>query len=221
MPEVVAAPAVDVPAVDAVKEEVEVDVIVDGPALTKEYSEKKLKLVLKEGGKRGVEIEGAADMGGLQYFCTMIEKPEGDLDLLIESMKAMNAKSDPTEEERKGGAGRLGKMIFSYTEEHFSAVAYVPKDKADACSAYEWLSDMVLNVCDKAAVEDVKTFEGIDSKYYAAWTVKADGEKNRFPIKMRDPSISIAYNYLKARGLFPDADSDDDDEYVFGDEDFP
>merc|ERR1712151_1364714 len=31
--------------------------------------EKKYKKVIKEGGKRGVEIEGAADMGGLQFFC--------------------------------------------------------------------------------------------------------------------------------------------------------
>ena len=33
----------------------------------------KLKKVIKEGGKRGVEIEGAADMGGLQFFCTSMD----------------------------------------------------------------------------------------------------------------------------------------------------
>merc|ERR1711988_1457806 len=37
----------------------------------------KLKKVIKEGGKRGVEIEGAADMGGLQFFCTSVDLPEG------------------------------------------------------------------------------------------------------------------------------------------------
>merc|ERR1712194_403349 len=50
---------------------------------------KKLKKVLKEGGKRGVEIEGAADMGGLQFFCTSVDEPEGDVALLLESVKAM------------------------------------------------------------------------------------------------------------------------------------
>lgn len=201
--------------------EVEVDVIVPGPALAKEFPEKKMKVVTKEGGKRGVEIEGAADMGGLQFFCTMIEKPEGDLDLLIESMKAMNAKSDPTDEERKGGAGKLGKMIFSCTEDVFSAVAYVPKDKAEECNAKEWLSEVVLNVANAASVESIKTFEGIDEKYWAAVSVKTDGQKDLFAIKMRDPSISMAYNFLKKRGLFPDGDDEDDDEYVFGDDDFP
>merc|ERR1712217_311153 len=84
-----------------------------------------LKKVKKEGGKRGVEIEGAADMGGLQFFCTAVDLPEGDLDLLVESMKAMNAKSDPTEEERKGGSGHIGKMIFSAGTEQLAICAYV------------------------------------------------------------------------------------------------
>merc|ERR1712084_7573 len=83
----------------------------------------KLKKVIKEGGKRGVEIEGAADMGGLQFFCTSVDLPEGDLDMLVESMTAMNAKSDPTEEERKGGSGHIGKMVFSAGTEQLAVVA--------------------------------------------------------------------------------------------------
>jgi len=39
--------------------------------------EKLLKKVIKEGGKKGVEIEGAADMGGLEFFCTTLESPDG------------------------------------------------------------------------------------------------------------------------------------------------
>jgi len=211
---------VPVAAVDA--GQVEEDVIIPGPALTKEFNEKKLKTIIKEGGKRGVEIEGAADMGGLQFFCTMIEKPEGDLDLLVESVKDMNAKSDPSEEERKGGAGKLGKIVFSQTDELLAAVAYVPKDKADQCNATEWLKEVVLNVANKEISETVQVFEGVDGKYWAGVLIKRDTDKNFFPIKMRDPAISQAYTYLKARGLFPDAnDDDDEDEMVFGDDDFP
>merc|ERR1712083_814149 len=83
----------------------------------------KLKKVIKEGGKRGVEIEGAADMGGLQFFCTSVECPDGDLDLLLESLKAMNEKSDPTQEERKGGSGNIGKMIFSAGTDQLAVAA--------------------------------------------------------------------------------------------------
>merc|ERR1739845_106416 len=103
----------------------------------------KLKKVIKEGGKRGVEIEGAADMGGLQFFCTSMELPDGDLELLVESMKAMNAKSDPTEEERKGGSGHIGKMIFSAGSEQLAVVAYVPEDKQEQLDCKEWLQKVL------------------------------------------------------------------------------
>ncbi|KAI8592484.1 hypothetical protein BDZ88DRAFT_285740 [Geranomyces variabilis] len=55
-------------------------------------NEKLLKKVIKEGGKRGVEIEGAATMGGLEFFCTKVDEPEGDVNLLLESVKAWTDK---------------------------------------------------------------------------------------------------------------------------------
>ena len=39
--------------------------------------EKFLAKIIKEGGKKGVEIEGASDMGGLDFFCTTMELPDG------------------------------------------------------------------------------------------------------------------------------------------------
>merc|ERR1711939_581600 len=102
--------------------------------------EKKMKKIIKEGGKRGVEIEGAADMGGLQFFCTMVDEPQGDVDLLYESLRAMNAKSDPQEEERKGGSGRIGKMLISkdQADSKLALVAYVPPAKQDHITASKW-----------------------------------------------------------------------------------
>lgn len=198
------------------------EVIVDGPELKGEYDEKKLAKVRKEGGKKGVEIEGAADMGGLQFFNTVVDLPEGNLELLLESMKAMNAKSDPSEEERKGGAGKIGKILLNWTEDTLNAVAYVPKHHTGEVKAIEWLQ----YVCEMAmggptnAAGVVKACEGVDSASYAVAEMKKDGEKNIFPIKMRDTAITEGYSYLKKRGLFPDGD-DDDDDFVFGDEDFP
>merc|ERR550514_2507042 len=119
----------------------------EAPAPAAEDPEKarkdKLKKVIKEGGKRGVEIEGAADMGGLQFFCTAVDLPEGDLDMCVESMTAMNAKSDPTEEERKGGSGHIGKMIFSCGVDQLAIVAYVPEDKRKQLDCAEWLKKVL------------------------------------------------------------------------------
>merc|ERR1712084_207684 len=183
--------------------------------LTPEEAEKarkdKLKKVIKEGGKRGVEIEGAADMGGLQFFCTAVDLPDGDLDLLVESMTAMNAKSDPAEEERKGGSGHIGKMIFSAGTEQLAVVAYVPEEKQSQLSCEEWLG-----VALGSQNGEVKS----KGKDVSSGVVKANADKGIFPLKIREPMILEANNFLRKKGLFPEDDSDDD-EMVFGDDDFP
>merc|ERR1719330_959912 len=171
----------------------------------------KLKKTIKEGGKRGVEIEGAADMGGLQFFCTSVDIPEGDLDLLVESMKAMNAKSDPTEEERKGGSGHIGKMIFSAGVEQLAVVAYVPEAKQGELQCEEWLQAVLGNFGGKVVSS---------AKDVCAGSVATDSDKGIFPLKIREPMILEANNFLRKKGLFPEDDSDDD-EMVFGDDDFP
>merc|ERR1719343_1296347 len=171
----------------------------------------KLKKVIKEGGKRGVEIEGAADMGGLQFFCTAVDCPDGDLDMLVESMNAMNAESDPTQEERKGGSGGIGKMIFSAGTEQLAVAAYVPESKQGDLDCGEWLKA----VLGSQNGEVKKTGKDISSGI-----VKANADKGIFPLKIREPMILEANNFLRKKGLFPEDDSDDD-EMVFGDDDFP
>jgi len=177
-----------------------------------EERKKKMKKVIKEGGKRGVEIEGAADMGGLQFFCTSVEEPEGDLDMALEGVKAMNAKSDPTEEERKGGSGHIGKMVFSAGPGQLAIVAYVPEDKASDLSCVEWL-EKVLSVYNGKVVSS--------GSEYSTGTIATDSEKGIFPLKIREGLILEANNFLRKKGLFPEDEGDDDDEMVFGDDDFP
>merc|ERR1712151_1419306 len=160
---------------------------------------KKLKKVIKEGGKRGVEIEGAADMGGLQFFCTSVDEPEGSTDLLMESAKAMNAKSDPTEEERKGGSGHIGKMIFSAGVDQLAVAAYVPPEKQGELVCEEWLKAVlaIFSGQVKSSAKDVCT--GV---------VLTDSDKGVFPLKIREPMILEANNFLRKKGLFPE-DNDD------------
>merc|ERR1712190_227717 len=183
--------------------------------LLSQKMEKKMKKVMKEGGKRGVEIEGAADMGGLQFFCTTMDEPNGDVDLLYESMRAMNEKSNPSEEERKGGSGRIGKMIISKDQEDskLALVAYCPPAKQGVLAADVWMKDMLAEL------------GGGELLFGDATTAKAllsnDPDKNLFVLKLKDSAITLSINYLKKKGLFPDSNDDDDDDYAFGDDDFP
>merc|ERR1712086_150996 len=175
---------------------------------------KKLKNVIKEGGKRGVEIEGAADMGGLQFFSTSVDEPEGDLELLVESMKAMNNQPIPGDEERKGCSGHIGKTIFSAGVDQLAVIAYCPEAKlgVEGMNCEEWLKS-TLSIF-QGEVTEV-------GREICVGIVKADGDKGIFPLKIREPMILEANNFLRKKGLFPEDKDSDDDDMVFGDHDFP
>eukprot|EP00392_Amoebophrya_sp_AT5.2_P017002 g17313.t1 len=172
------------------------------------------KKVLKEGGKRGVEIEGAADMGGLEFFCTSVEHPAGDLDYTEMSVDAMNAKSDPSEEERKGGSGHIGKMIFS-SDLDLACVCYVPEALQSKTTADVWMQGTLKGMGEEKCYVAAKS-----NKTKAFALLKGDPSNNRFGIKLKDAAITHANTYLRTNNLFPDVESDDE-EMVFGDDDFP
>merc|ERR1719183_498729 len=148
-------------------------------------------------------------------------------------MRAMNQKSDPSEEERKGGAGKIGKIILSMTDAKICLVAYVPQledcDKTGEISASEGLTNTVTCILKSGKHGDdvgdvakglVESYAG-NEKTFAKAVIAKDGEKGLFPLKMKDEAINQSYAYLKARKLFPDGDDDDDDECCWGDDDFP
>merc|ERR1719311_1512229 len=154
-------------------------------------------------------------MGGLQFFCTTMEEPNGDVDLLYESMRAMNAKCDPEEEERKGGSGRIGKMLISKDQEDskLALVAYCPPSKHGELKADQWMKELLV----KLGGGEV-TF---GDAYTAKAEIKNDSEKGLFVLKLKDSAITESINYLKTKGLFPDKTDDSDDDFIMGDDDFP
>merc|ERR1719272_917541 len=58
-----------------------------------------------------------------------------------------------------------------------------------------------------------------------ATTAKAvilnDPEKGMFIMKLKDNAITESINLLKSKGLFPDKIEDSDDDFIWGDDDFP
>mmetsp|Transcript_8414 Transcript_8414/g.14216 ORF Transcript_8414/g.14216 Transcript_8414/m.14216 type:complete len:340 (+) Transcript_8414:76-1095(+) len=181
-------------------------------------AEKLLKAVIKEGGKKGVEIEGAADMGGLEFFCTTCETPDGDLKLLQTCMDAMNAEPDPEAEDRKGCSGAVGKMIFSAGTKQLAMVGYVPEDKVAKVEIKEWMEAVCKAVDGKiegAATKAVSPNGG----FVISAVVLSDPEKGKFALKDKDAAMAAGFAHLRSKGAFPDDDGDDSDEMVFGDDD--
>jgi len=127
-------------------------------------------------------------------------------------MDAMNAECDPESEERRGGAGHVGKMLISSSEKIAVAlVCYVPEDKQAKLTAKEWIE----YVCEQIKAEVIYSSAG-----YAYAIMKYDPPAGRFPLKEKDTAISHSTLILRQKGFMPDDDSDDD-EMVFGDDDFP
>ena len=176
--------------------------------------------MIKEGGKKGVEIEGASDMGGLDFFCTTIETPDGDVELLQLSMTAMNANPEEGAEDRKGCSGHVGKMVFSAGVKQLAIVAYVPADKAEKVNVQEWTETVVAAVSGSITAPAAAA----DSPH-GGMTVKAvvvsDPDAGKYALKDKDAAMAAAFAYLREKGAFPEDNSDDDDdEMVFGDDAF-
>ena len=181
--------------------------------------EKLIKKVVKEGGKKGVEIEGASDMRGLEFFCTTIEAPEGDENMLQMAMTAMNAAVDPDDsEERKGCSGHVGKMVFSAGVKQLAIVAYVPQDKTAKINIQEWIESVCAAVAGNVTTAAAKA-DSPNGGLTAVATVVADPAKGKFPLKDKDAAMSAAFAFLRSKGAFPEDDGDDSDDMVFGDDD--
>lgn len=53
-----------------------------------------VKDAIKEGGKKGQDLNGVAAMGGVTYFNVAVETPEGDMDLLEHVLEGANTEVD-------------------------------------------------------------------------------------------------------------------------------
>jgi len=184
--------------------------------------EKFLAKVIKEGGKKGVEIEGASDMGGLDFFCTTMELPEGDVDLLLLSMEAMNAEPDPEAEDRKGCSGHVGKMIYSAGVSQLAIVAYVPDAKhnksADKVDVTQWMDHVLKEVGGGQVVTAAAPAKSPNGGKVVVAKVAGNADKGKFPLKDKDTAMAAAFSFLRSKGAFPEDDGDDSDDMVFGDD---
>merc|ERR1712187_921958 len=105
-----------------------------------------LKAVRKEGGMVGIDLEGASPLGGTHFFCNRVFEPKGDHELLIESVKAMNAlekKVKRAHEVRAGCSADVAKMIVSANPCQIQVAAYVPKALQNKLTPNDWLHEVM------------------------------------------------------------------------------
>ena len=171
--------------------------------------------MIKEGGKKGQDIAGVNDMGGLEFFCTSIDAADGDAELLKMALDGANAEVDPAGEERKGGSGHVGKCLFSSGLTSLALATYVPADKKVKIDPMQWMEHILTQTSglDNAVINSTSE----DGTTVLA-TIAQNADKNLFSLKMKDVALSQAIIYLRERDCFPPDDDDSDDDMVFGDD---
>lgn len=149
---------------------------------------------------------GMSDMGGVKFFTIALETPNGDMELMDSVLSGMNAEVDESAEERKGGAGALGKMLLSAGDKQLAIVCHVPKALQESNSNFSikaWVAAVV------EATGAKVTEEGEELVRIVA---EGDADAGRFPLKMRDAAQTACFGYLRSAGLLPADDSDSDGE---------
>lgn len=164
------------------------------------------KISVKEGGKKGIDIGGMSDLGGVKFFNVVLESANGELALMDAVLKGMNAEVDESAEERRGGAGHLGKMLLSAGDKTVALLCNIPKELA---AQYEhvkmaaWMDKLV-----EAAGGKVVSREETDEVVKVL--IEGDVSKELFPLKMRDAAQTAGFAFLRESNLLPADDSDDD-----------
>ncbi|GIL92146.1 hypothetical protein Vretimale_12214 [Volvox reticuliferus] len=164
------------------------------------------KAAKKEGGKKGVDLSGMSDLGGVKFFNVTLETPNGDLELMKIALEGMNAEVDETAEERKGGAGELGKMLLSAGDKTLALLCNIPEALAESyphVKAADWVDKLIEAAGGKVASRE-------ESKDVILVLIEGDPENGLFPLKMRDVASSAGFAFLRENGLLPADDSDDD-----------
>merc|ERR1719191_1646794 len=110
--------------------------------------EKELKAIKKEGGKKGSEIAGAADMGGMSFMNCSLDsmdlggKTIGEVDRMEFALTEMNRPVKEGEEEAKGGSGHVAKALFSYGNSKTGILCYVPQEHQKTLAADKWCKEI-------------------------------------------------------------------------------
>jgi len=113
---------------------------------------------------------------------------------------ALHARTDP---HRVAGIERGAQL---------GLVAYIPDAYKNDIDGKAWTEHVLKTQGGKFVKQEGKLCIG---------KVDANADKGVFPLKIKEPMITEAIAYLKGKGLFPDGGDSDDDELVFGDDDFP
>jgi len=172
-----------------------------------EAAEKEYKAALKEGGKKGQDLAGMHDLGGMIFFTVCLEQCKGDWNLMQAAIDGANKVPDPDGDDRKGGAGELYKCFLSCDEtEDCKFIFHGPSaefKKDDVTLGLRQWADQMLSASSVIGEVIEWAEDGCSGRAIA----KKNEEKQLFPLKQRDAAIGVSFDMLRERHLIPEEDS--------------
>jgi hypothetical protein len=98
---------------------------------------------------------------------------------------------DEGAEDRKGGAGEVGKMFLSANDKQVAIIAHVPECLKDKLNLREWFERVT------GAMTDAEIKE--EDEHFIKAIVKANIALEKFPLKMRDAGINTGFDLLREK----------------------
>jgi hypothetical protein len=158
---------------------------------------KLIKNASKEGAKLGMDLTGAAELGGTEFFVTTCQGAEGNMEALLKAKEALLEECTI-----------VGVILLSAGKD-LACTCSVPEDKADQIAADVWLATAIKAVGGEVA-------EGASKTYAQAVITPKEGE---FAIKLKDAVLAAGVQLLREKGKIPEDNSDDEDDICYGDDD--
>lgn len=175
-------------------------------------TDKQRKAAVKEGGKKGQDVAGMSDLGGVKFFCLAVESALGQWELMDAILEGMNKEVDPNADDRKGGAGHIGKGLLFADEKVLLILCHMPKQLSETLVQADWFSAIIDSVGAKPVGDPVQLPN--DGGTIMKAQLEADVDSERFPLKDRDVAISRSFEFLVDKGLVRPEESDDDANYA-------
>jgi hypothetical protein len=151
---------------------------------------------IKESVKLGMDLTGASEMGGTEFFVTTLHNVDGNFELLMDAKKALMEECTT-----------VGVILLSASKAQLVACCIVPEALSTVIPADEWLAHAFKAV--GATVSD-----GATATYAEGIITPKEGQ---FAIKLKDAVQQGGVEVLRQKGKIIDSDSEDD--MVFGDDD--
>ena len=155
------------------------------------------KKAIKAGAKKGKDMLGIHETGGMAFFVAHVPECQGDLEMLETATEAAATAAAPTE---------LAMCLVSNSKEALVMSCVVPASGAESLGANEWLATATAGLGGEIVKRTATTL---------LYRAPANTEANLFPHKMQDTAMARSFELLRSKKLMVDED-DGEEEFDLG-----